>query len=52
MLYYSEGPVAWLDLPTYVAIRHAPQNWGHHVVETYLGLYALVLASEDVYDIT
>lgn len=39
--------VAWIDVPTYLAVRHAPKNWGHYVVETVMALLALALASEE-----
>jgi len=42
-----DGPVEWVAEPTYLAVRHAPQNWGHFVVETVLGVFALALATED-----
>jgi len=39
--------VEWVAEPTYLVVRHAPQNWGHYVVETVLAIYALTLATEN-----
>ncbi|CAE8643526.1 unnamed protein product [Polarella glacialis] len=39
--------VFWIDQPTYIAKRHSPQNFAHQLVETWLGLYAQMLANED-----
>ena len=40
--------VQWVDVPSYLLVRHAPQNWGHHVIEALLPAYALMLANGDV----
>jgi len=40
----------WVDVPVYLAMRHAPQNWGHHAVETSLALYALIMSHEDLFE--
>eukprot|EP00434_Breviolum_minutum_P034720 symbB.v1.2.030734.t1/scaffold3495.1/size92607/4 len=39
---------SWIDVPVYLAMRHAGHNWGHHAVETILGLYALIMSNEDL----
>eukprot|EP00927_Polykrikos_kofoidii_P054082 TRINITY_DN48567_c0_g1_i1.p1 TRINITY_DN48567_c0_g1~~TRINITY_DN48567_c0_g1_i1.p1 ORF type:complete len:1375 (-),score=142.49 TRINITY_DN48567_c0_g1_i1:62-4186(-) len=44
----KEVSVQWVEVPSYLLVRHAPQNWGHHVIEALLPVYALMLANEDV----
>eukprot|EP00438_Fugacium_kawagutii_P022613 Skav220353 [mRNA] locus=scaffold5657:22772:26705:+ [translate_table: standard] len=29
----EEAEASWINVPTYLAMRHAAQNWGHHAVE-------------------
>eukprot|EP00439_Symbiodinium_sp_Y106_P074187 s3436_g14.t1 len=33
----SGSEAMWVDVPVYLAMRHAPQNWGHHAVESHGG---------------
>ncbi|CAE7463098.1 sepA, partial [Symbiodinium natans] len=40
----------WVDVPVYLAMRHAAHNWGHHAVETSLALYALIMSHEDLFE--
>eukprot|EP00913_Durusdinium_trenchii_P010632 g9976.t1 len=28
-----ETEASWIDVPVYLAMRHAAHNWGHHAVE-------------------